>query len=59
MQDMFNKPGADKYLTPRQVIREFLNLLFILKENPEVNKSSLLKDVQIEKPQADTDVEIL
>jgi len=50
MQDMFNKPGADKYLTPRQVIREFLNLLFILKENPEVNKSSLLKNVQIEKP---------
>jgi len=59
MEELFNKPGAGSYLTPRQVIRDFINLLSILKENPEVDKSTFIKDLQIEKPPTETDVEIL
>lgn len=59
MEEMFNKPGADLYLTPRQVIRDFLNLLSILRENPEVDKSTFMKNIEVEKQQPDADVEIL
>lgn len=59
MEEMFNKPGADLYLTPRQVIREYLNLLSILRENPEVDKSIFMKSIEIEKQQPEADVEIL
>jgi hypothetical protein len=59
MEEMFNKPGADLYLTPRQVIREYLNLLSILRENPEVDKSTFMKSIEIEKQQPEADVEIL
>ncbi len=35
--------GADSLLTPREVIRDFLTLLNILMQNPEVSFSALLK----------------
>ncbi|MGZ2370401.1 ATP-binding protein [Ancylomarina sp. YFZ004] len=47
MEEMFNKPGADEFLTPRDVIRDFLNILSILRQNPEVNKADLISDIQI------------
>lgn len=47
MEEMFNKPGADEFLTPREVIRDFLNILSVLRQNPQVDKKSLISDIQI------------
>jgi hypothetical protein len=47
MEDMFNKPGASEFLTPREVIRDFLNILNILRQNPQLDKSKLFSDIEI------------
>jgi hypothetical protein len=47
MEEMFNKPGADEFLTPREVIRDFLNILSILRQNPDADKRALISDIEI------------
>ncbi len=47
MEDMFNKPGADEFLTPREVIRDFLNILSLLRQNPSADKSNLISEINI------------
>ena len=47
MQELFNKPGAEEFLTPREVIRDFLNILNILRQNPKTNILQLLGDIKI------------
>jgi len=47
MEEMFNKPGAAEFLTPREVIRDFLNILNILRQNPGLDKNRLFSDVKI------------
>ncbi|PSK88860.1 ATP-binding protein [Taibaiella chishuiensis] len=47
MEEMFNKPGAAEFLTPREVIRDFLNILNILRQNPDLDKSKLFGDIEI------------
>lgn len=47
MEEMYNKPGAAEYLTPRSVIRDFLNILNILRQNPEANKKTLIQQITI------------
>ena len=47
MEEMFNKPGASEFLTPREVIRDFLNILNILRQNPEIDKNKLFGDIEI------------
>ena len=47
MEEIFNKPGASEFLTPREVIRDFLNILNILRQNPEVDKNKLFGDIQV------------
>jgi len=47
MEEMFNKPGASEFLTPREVIRDFLHILSILRQNPGANKESLISDIKI------------
>jgi len=47
MEELFNKPGANEFLTPREVIRDFLNILNILRQNPGVDKATLFKDLEI------------
>lgn len=47
MEEMFNKPGADEFLTPREVIRDFLNILSILRQNPNADKASLISNIDI------------
>jgi hypothetical protein len=47
MEEMFNKPGASEFLTPREVIRDFLNILNIIRQNPEVDKSALFRELEI------------
>ncbi|MBX3282076.1 MAG: ATP-binding protein [Acidobacteria bacterium] len=47
MEEIFNKPGATEFLTPREVIRDFLNILSILRQNPNVDKKKLFRDIEI------------
>lgn len=47
MEEMFNKPGASEFLTPREVIRDFLNIMNILRQNPNVDKARLFGDIEI------------
>ena len=47
MEEIFNKPGASEFLTPREVIRDFLNIMNILRQNPTVDKTQLFGDIEI------------
>jgi hypothetical protein len=47
MEEIFNKTGASEFLTPREVIRDFLNILNILRQNPGVDKKKLFRDIEI------------
>src|SRR5690554_80964 len=47
MEELFNKPGASEFLTPREVIRDFLNILNIIRQNPMVDKNSLFGEVEV------------
>lgn len=47
MEEIFNKPGASEFLTPREVIRDFLNILNILRQNPALNKETLFGEIEI------------
>jgi len=47
MEEIFNKPGASEFLTPREVIRDFLNILNILRQNPQVDKNKLFRDLEV------------
>jgi hypothetical protein len=47
MEEMFNKPGASEFLTPREVIRDFLNILNILRQNPSLDKKKLFGEIEI------------
>ncbi|QNF31305.1 ATP-binding protein (plasmid) [Adhaeribacter swui] len=47
MEEIFNKPGASEFLTPREVIRDFLNILSIIRQNPGINKQQLFGEIEI------------
>lgn len=47
MEEVYNKPNAAEFLTPREVIRDFLNILNILRQNPEVDKKQLIEAIQV------------
>jgi len=47
MEELFNKPGASEFLTPREVIRDFLNILNIIRQNPAVDKNKLFGELEI------------
>lgn len=47
MEELFNKPGASEFLTPREVIRDFLNILNIIRQNPTVDKNRLFGELEI------------
>lgn len=47
MEEMYNKPGASEFLTPREVIRDFLNILNILRQNPNIDKAKLFGEMEI------------
>lgn len=47
MEEIFNKPGASEFLTPREVIRDFLNILNIIRQNPSVDKNILFGEIEI------------
>lgn len=47
MEEIFNKPGASEFLTPREVIRDFLNILNIIRQNSGVDKTRLFGEIVI------------
>ena len=47
MENIFNKPGASEFLTPREVIRDFLNILNIIRQNPNVDRKKLFDEVEV------------
>jgi phosphopantetheine adenylyltransferase len=47
MEEIFNKPGASEFLTPREVIRDFLNILNIIRQNPTVDKNKLFGELEV------------
>lgn len=47
MEEMFNKPGAAEFLTPREVIRDFLHVLNILRQNPSLDKRHVIGEIEI------------
>ncbi|GAB3522252.1 ATP-binding protein [Emticicia fontis] len=47
MEELFNKPSASEFLTPREVIRDFLNILNIIRQNPTVDKNQLFGELEI------------
>jgi hypothetical protein len=47
MEEIFNRPGASEFLTPREVIRDFLNILNIIRQNPTVDKNKLFGEIEI------------
>jgi len=53
MEELFNKPGANEFLTPREVIRDFLNILSIIRQNPTADKKKLFGDLEIKDERPD------
>jgi hypothetical protein len=53
MEELFNKPGADEFLTPREVIRDFLNILSIIRQNPGIDKGTLFGNLTIKDERPD------
>lgn len=53
MEEMYNKPGASEFLTPREVIRGFLNILNMLRQNTGMNKKQIFKDIVIQDERPD------
>ena len=47
MEELFNKAGAEEFLTPREVIRDFLNILSLLRQNPALDKNQLFKQITV------------
>ena len=66
MEEIYNKPGATEFLTPREVIRDFLNILNIMRQNPEADKQALFAGIKIERradehddvPESDEDIRL-
>ena len=44
MEGQLNRPGADEFLTPRAVIKDFLEILDLKRQNPDVSIDQILDD---------------
>ncbi len=53
----FSRIGSDSHITPREVIRDFIELLDIIMQNPELNISEFISSggIKYSKPQDDDD----
>lgn len=56
MEEIYNRPGAAEFLMPREVIRDFLNILSVLRQNSSLSFNDLCKKIEIkdERPSIDT-----
>lgn len=44
MEGQLNRPGADEFLTPRSVIKDFLEILDLKRQNPDVSIDDILNE---------------
>ena len=58
MEETLHRLGADRFSTPRQIIRDFIAVLNLIQQNPEVNFDALMRgeDYHPSGPAPDTDV---
>jgi len=57
MEGVFNKPGTDKYLTPREVIKGFLDILSIMRQNPSLDKKEIIKSTEVKPAEPSGDID--
>jgi hypothetical protein len=57
MQEVINRLGAEELLTPREVIRDFISILNILRQNPDTSFEKIIHgaDFKATKPGEDPD----
>ena len=55
MQSILNRLGTDELLTPREVVRDFINLLNLLRQNPTTSLADLLGSPTFAPTQPTTD----
>jgi hypothetical protein len=55
MNHALSRAGADEMITPREIIRDFLTLLNILRDNPEATFEGVLKSVNAGNKSDDSD----
>ena len=44
MEDQLNRPGADEFLTPRAVIKEFIEIMDLIRQNPNLAVEEILNE---------------
>lgn len=67
MEEQLNRPGADEFLTPRAVIKDFLEILDLIRQNPSETKEDIIsikfgrspKPVFKDEDNKDDEIEIL
>ena len=42
MEEQLNRPGADEFLTPRAVIKDFLEILDLIRQNPNESVKDII-----------------
>lgn len=47
MEELYNKPGAAEFLLPREVIRDFLGILSLLRQHPGADKKKMFANLQV------------
>lgn len=55
----YERVGADTHITPREIIRDFIELLDIVYQNPEINLGALLKSEDFSYAQAQVSEEAI
>lgn len=67
MEEQLNRPGADEFLTPRAVIKDFIEILDLIRQNPSENNMDLIlqkfgknsQSIEKDKDNLDDEIEIL
>mgnify|MGYP001157844623 CR=1 FL=1 len=64
MEEQLNRPGAAEFLTPRSVIKDYIEILDLIRQNPDVSIENIIyekfgkKPIPITKDEANKDDEI-
>ncbi|MNI97156.1 hypothetical protein D3C73_1557480 [compost metagenome] len=55
MEEAVGRLGADELLTPREVVRDFMDLLHTLSQHPELSFEKLVGERAVQPAAAETD----
>lgn len=58
MDIIYQKPGASVFLLPREVIRDFINIMSIIRQNPDADFDNLCSSIEIKDERPD-DIEAM